>query len=192
MFDRDSVGCGHRHAWIPGASGVFRHHPGDANIEKLLEPDSWRMHSLRTITNLAHGNLGQSLWFVICATVIAIAGGKSCAPAPGAHHATGHAGPGGRDPSIRTCSCMTPQFLCWHFSGWERWSRANGRPGVRHTGMSWYFLFVFFLVPTARLLYVQFSVPPMAWLFWRVAHGILNAESARYARDLPLENWSAV
>ena len=55
-----------------------------------------------------------------------------------------------------------------------------------------YFLFVFFLVPTARLLYVQFSVLLMAWLFWRVAHGILNAESARYARDLPLENWSAV
>ena len=160
------------------------------NIEKLLEPDSWRMHSLRTVTNLVYGNLGQSLWFVTCATVIAIVVWVWRTRAElntrlgmlvlGTVLINPHL-------FVYDASVLVLAFL-W-LGALVEGERPSWRAAYWHVV---YFLFLFFLVPTARLLYVQFSVLLMAWLFWRVAHGILNAESAHYARDLPLENWSAV
>ncbi len=159
------------------------------DIERFLEPDSWRMHSLRTITNLAYGNLAQALWLVMCAAVIAIAVWVWRTRAS----LTTRLG-----MLVLGSVLINPHLFVYDAAVlvlpllWLGAQVESEQPSWR--AAYWhvvYFLFLFFLVPTARLLYVQFSVLLMAWLFWRVAQGILSAESARHAKDLPLENWSA-
>ena len=155
-------------------------------IEEFLEPDAWRMHSVRTITNLVPGTAGQALWFVLCATVIAVVVWV-----------------------WRTRTALTTRLgmlvlgtvlinphlfvydaavlvmpLLWLGAMVER-ERPDWRPVYWHAV---YFLFVFYLFPTARLLFVQCSVLVMLWMFWRLARSIRSAEieGARSAA-LPVE-----
>ena len=139
-------------------------------IEEFLEPDAWRMHSVRTITNLVPGNAGHVLWFALCAAVIGIVVWV-----------------------WRTRSALTTRFgmlllgtvlinphlfvydaavlvmpLLWLGAMVER-ERPGWRAAYWHAV---YLLFVSYLFPTARLLYVQCSVLVLLWMFWRVARSI--------------------
>jgi hypothetical protein len=160
------------------------------HIERFLEPDPWRMHSLRTITNLVPGTPGHVLWFLISAAVTAIVVWVWRSRAK----LTTRLG-----MLVLGTVLVNPHLFLYDAIVlvlpllWLGALVENERPLWRMA--YWhaiYMLFVFFLFPTARLFFVQFSVLLMLWLFCRVAKGIRAAEAARInVAGQPLEGLSA-
>jgi hypothetical protein len=146
-------------------------------IEELLEPDAWRMHSLRTITNLAPGNPGQALWFVICAAVVAIVVWIWRTNAKlDTRMGMLVLGTVLINPHLFVYDASVLVLALLWLGTLVEAERPSWRAAYWHAV---YFLFMFFLFPTARLLFLQFSVLVMLWLFWRVAQGIREIETAR-------------
>jgi alpha-1,2-mannosyltransferase len=137
------------------------------DIEHLLEPDGWRMHSIRTLTRLVPGPPGDliwaaaSVWIVIAAVRIW----------RGAFPLTARLG-----VVILATVLVNP-----HLFGYDAvilvmpviwlgaWLDEVRSPQKMMYWQSVYFLCLLLLVPTALLIPVQMSVVVMLWLFWRIS-----------------------
>ena len=156
--------------WSMGSeaiSGYARTMSELPRIEYLLEPDGWRMHSVRTLTRLIPGVGGDivwasaSLWIVITAVRV-WRSGTPLGPKFGVLlFATVLVNPHlfGYDAVV-----LAPAII-WLGA----WLEQVGSPARASYWQSIYLLSVLFLVPTALLIRVQMSVVVMLWLFWRIS-----------------------
>jgi hypothetical protein len=140
-------------------------------VEYLLEPDAWRMHSLRALMRILPDPAGELLWAVGCLILIgrAVTVWRSRAPL------------GPRfGLMILLTTLVNPHLFGYDavvlvlsfiwIGGWIE----EARPAIRHQfWQSLYFLSVLLLVPSALLLPLQLSVLLMVWLFWTVSRELL-------------------
>jgi hypothetical protein len=147
---------------------------GISKIERLLEPDGWRMHSLRTLTRLIPQPAGDLIWACLSLLVIgaAVRVWRSHAPlAP-------------RFGIILLATVLVNPHLfaydavvlvlpfIW-LGGWVEATQACVRNGY---WQAVYMISVLLLLPTALVMYIQASVLVMIWLFWRMTQALLAAE----------------
>jgi len=139
---------------------------GFARIEPLLEPKPWQMHSLRSLTNLVP-EIGTILFLLLAAGVVLVAAAvwRSTAPLP-AKFSVLVMGSVLVNPHLFVYDAAVLALPLLWLGGWMERDRLEFR---RAYWLSVYALFVLFLIPTARFVYVQLSVVVLVWLFWRVA-----------------------
>jgi hypothetical protein len=141
----------------------------------LLEPSPWRAHSLRALTDLLPSPVGVISWLILCAaaTAAVVKTWRVRAPLEARFGLLG----------IATVLVSPHLFvydvallvlpIIW-LGAWVERAARSLRVEYWH---SVYGLFVFLLVPTARMIYVQVSVLLMAWMFWRIAHRVWTVEA---------------
>jgi hypothetical protein len=153
-------------------------------VEHLLEPDGWRMHSLRTVTRLVPGVVGELAWVLLSAIVIAAALRVWRTSSP--LHARFAI-------AVFACVLVNPHLFAYDtivlvlplllLGAWIE----QVRPPLRiFFWQSVYFLFVFLLLPSAALVRVQFSVLLMLYLFWRTSRAVLaySASGTQHGQSL--------
>jgi hypothetical protein len=147
---------------------------GMPTVEHLLEPDAWRMHSLRALTRLLPSPAGELVWLVASVLLIrlAVKVWRSSAPL------------GPRFGLV----ILATTLINPHLFGYDAvvlvlpfiWLGAwveEKRPSIRHAyWQSLYFLSVLLLFPSALLLHLQLSVVLMVWLFWEVSRELLASD----------------
>jgi hypothetical protein len=134
---------------------------GLASVQQLLEPQPWRMHSLRSLTSLLP--LGDALWVSLAAGVVAVAVYVWRLPtALGPRFAVVLFATVLVNPHLfhyDATILALPLILAGHWMERER-------PAMRDSyWQAVYALFVLLLFPTARLVHVQGSVVVLLWMF---------------------------
>jgi hypothetical protein len=134
---------------------------GLASVQQLLEPQPWRMHSLRSLTSLLP--LGDALWVSLAAGVVAIAVYVWRLPtALGPRFAVVLFATVLVNPHLfhyDATILALPLILAGH---WMERERSAMRDSY---WQAVYALFVLLLFPTARLVHVQGSVVVLLWMF---------------------------
>jgi hypothetical protein len=144
-------------------------------IASVLEPDAWRMHSLKTLTNLMPPPLASWLWLGLSAVVVVLTvrAWRSRAPTLAKFGLL-----------VMASALINPHLfvydavvlvlpLLW-IGGWiEREHRAD----AVWYGPAVYGLCALLLIPTAGVVLVQGSVIALTWLFVRVATGVSDVSS---------------
>ena len=139
-------------------------------IEYLLEPDGWRMHSVRTLTRLLPESIGDMVWAAVSVVIVLVAARRWSSPTPLELRfgfvvlATVLVNPHlfGYDAVILVLPIL------W-FGGWLE---ATASPLSRNFWQAVYLLSLMLLLPTALLLRVQGSVLVMLWMFVRMARAV--------------------
>lgn len=166
-------------AWTMGSQAFTAYGAtlaGMPSVEYLLEPDAWRMHSLRTLTRIIPAPSGEVVWAVLSLGVIVFAWRlwRSSA-ALDARFGAMMLATVIVNPHLFAYDAvvLAPAFI-W-LGGWIEATR----PSVRLAyWQGVYLISVTLLMPTAAVIYVQFSVVLIAWLFWRIGRELLQAQRA--------------
>ena len=140
---------------------------GMPTVEHLLEPDAWRMHSVRTLTRLIPEPAGEMLWASVSLVLIAVSVRVWRSRAP---------------LSARLGIVVLATVLVNpHLFGYDAvvlvlpiiwlggWMETTMSPSRRGYWQAVYLLSALLLLPTALFMRVQLSVLVMLWLFWRMA-----------------------
>jgi alpha-1,2-mannosyltransferase len=169
------MGVGALRAYIENVRGMPK-------IEPLLEPDPWQMHSLRTVTTLVPGISGRMLWIVLSVAVIITVtmAWRTRVPLT-VRFGLLILGTVLVNPHLIVYDATVLVLPLLWFGAWVERGRLSL---ASEFWLTVYALFIFLLLPTARLFYVQVSVLLMAWMFWRIAR-VASLASAR--TDSPRE-----
>jgi hypothetical protein len=145
-------------------------------IEYLLEPDGWRMHSIRTLTRLVPGRIGEMIWIGATAWIViaAVRVWRGSAPLDA------------RFGFLLLASVLVNPHLFGYdavilvLSGlWlGAWLEEIASPIRAAFWQASYLLSLLLLVPTAAFIRLQLSVVVMLWLFWRVGRELMTARAA--------------
>jgi hypothetical protein len=145
----------------------FRTMRGLPAVEHLLEPDSWRMHSLRTLTRLVPDPAGDLVWIAASIMVIAatVRVWRSAAPLEARLGLV-----------VIATVLVSPHLfgydavvLALPFIWLGGWVESNNAFFRERYWQAVYACSAFLLLPTARFLYVQASVVVLLWIFWKLS-----------------------
>jgi hypothetical protein len=141
-------------------------------VEYLIEPKPWDLHSIRALTRFIPGGFGTALWLAASAVVI-----------ERTYRVWRHAA----DPSVQMGTLVLATVLVSpHLFAYDAtvlaltllwlgaWVQRDARGGALATRY-WPLvcgLFAAFLIPFARVMFVQVSVLLMAWLLFLVARQV--------------------
>lgn len=145
-------------------------------IEYLLEPDGWRMHSIRTLTRLVPGHAGDLIWAAGSAwiAITAVRVWRGTAPL------------GPRFGFVVLATVLVNP----HLFGYDAvvlvlpvtwlgaWLEEVESPARTAFWQSVYLLCVLLLLPTAIFMPLQLSVVVMLWLFWRIGRELTARTTA--------------
>jgi alpha-1,2-mannosyltransferase len=139
-------------------------------IEHLLEPDGWRMHSIRTLTRLVPDPGGDLLWLAASTWVVVAAIRVWRGPAPlSVRFAVVVLATVLVNPHLFGYDALVLALPILWLGGWVETARSRCRTefwqGV-------YLLSVLILFPTALVMPLQLSVILMLWMFWRVVNAL--------------------
>jgi hypothetical protein len=136
------------------------------SVEHLLEPDPWRMHSLRTLTNVLPDVLSTPIWGILAALVLlaTLRFWRSTASVANKFSVV-----------VLATVLVSPHMFVYDTTILVLPLILLGS-GVEEHRPSWriqywqvtYLLFAALLIPTARWVALQASVFLMLWIFWRV------------------------
>lgn len=142
-----------------------------STVEHLVEPDAWRMHSLRTLTRLMPGTAGDVMWAAASVVVVGLAvrAWRSAAPL---HARFGIV--------VLATVLVNPHLFAYDavvlvlpFIWLGGWLEAVASP-VRHSyWQAVYATSALLLFPTALIIHVQGSVIVLSWIFWRTAQDVI-------------------
>jgi alpha-1,2-mannosyltransferase len=156
-------------AWILGTQAIWAYARTMSElprVEHLLEPDRWRMHSIRTLTRMVPGQAGDVIWAIasVCVLLAAVRTWRSSAPL-GARFGLVILATVLVNPHLFAYDAVVLVLPILWVGAWLKDVRSAQQP------MFWqcvYLLCVLMLIPTALFMRVQMSVIVMLWLFWRI------------------------
>jgi glycosyl transferase family 87 len=149
-----------------------------SDVEYLIEPKPWDLHSLRALTRFVPGGFGTALWLAVSAVVI-----------ERTYRVWRHA----TDPGVQMGTLVlatvlvSPHLFAYDatvlaltilwLGAWLQRDPPSGALATRYWPIVCG-LFATFLVPTARVMFVQVSVLLMMWLLLLVAKEVTSAATS--------------
>lgn len=160
-------------AWVMGPQALTAYAgtvSGLSAVEHLLEPDPWRMHSMRALTRLIADPAGDIAWVIggLIVLMIAVRIWRSDAPVDARYGLV-----------VIATVLVNPHLFAYDavvlilpFLWLGGWLASIGDRFEVPFWQGVYLFCVLILLPTAAVIFVQASVLVLLWLFWRVSQRV--------------------